>query len=167
MEPKEFYELTGKIIDDCMKIMKSKGIAYSGVEDKFGNFKRIAKNLSMSPKQVWYVYFAKHLDSLTAYLRGEYSDNEPILGRIQDLINYLFLLYGMIVEEMKPNSDVVYFNGEPCGTCDAEGGDIIVTGDDPTDTGGDPTMKGKVKVTTNAPTDVENNWDEWDEKVEK
>ena len=132
MKPKDFYELTQKVIDDCMEIMKSKGIAYSGLKDKFGNFKRIAKNLSMSPEQVWYVYFAKHLDSLTSYMRGEYSDSEPILGRIQDLINYLFLLYGMIVEKMKPNSDEVYFISDEWGasTCNTEDGEIIVTGND-------------------------------------
>jgi len=99
MEAKKFYHLIEELFDECMETMKSKGLAYSGKSDSFANFKRVAKNLSMSQYQVWYVYFAKHLDSLASWIREEYSDSEPITGRIKDLINYLFLLYGMIKEK--------------------------------------------------------------------
>jgi len=104
MKQDQFYGIAKEYWKDCMKIMKSKGIAYSGRKDKFGNFKRIAKNLGLTPYQVWYVYFAKHLDSLNAWLREEYQDSEPIEGRIKDLINYLLLLGGMIEEEKEPQS---------------------------------------------------------------
>ena len=99
MQAQKFYDLTEELIDECLEIMKSKGLAYSGKQDSFANFKRVAKNLSMSQYNVWYVYFAKHLDSLASWIREEYSDSEPITGRIKDLINYLFLLYGMIIEK--------------------------------------------------------------------
>lgn len=98
MKEKRFYKLTDKLILDCMEIMRSKGTAYSGLEDKLGNFKRVAKTLALNPRQVWYVYFAKHLDALSAFLRGEYRDSEPIGGRIKDLINYLFLLHALLNE---------------------------------------------------------------------
>lgn len=98
MKAHKFYEVAEEFLDDCMEIMKSKGMAYSGTDDKFGNFKRVAKNLSMTPEQVWFVYFSKHFDSLSAYIRGEYSDSEPIKGRIMDMVNYLLLLNGLIVE---------------------------------------------------------------------
>jgi hypothetical protein len=102
MKSEDLYVLIQKdLLPECFSIMKSKGLAYSGIEDKLGNFKRIAKQLGLSPKQVWAVYFEKHHDALSSYLRGEYSDSEPIRGRIQDLINYLFLLYGLIEEESK------------------------------------------------------------------
>lgn len=99
MKEERFYKLTDKLILDCMEIMRSKGTAYSGLEDKLGNFKRVAKNLALTPRQVWYVYFAKHLDALSAWLRGEYRDSESIGGRIKDLINYLFLLHAIIEED--------------------------------------------------------------------
>jgi len=99
MEAQRFYDIIEELIDSCLEIMKAKGLAYSGKSDSFANFKRVAKNLSMSQYDVWYVYFAKHLDSLASWIREEYSDSEPITGRIKDLINYLFLLYGMIKEE--------------------------------------------------------------------
>ena len=99
MEAQRFYDIIEELIDECLEIMKAKGLAYSGKSDSFANFKRVAKNLSMSQYDVWYVYSAKHLDSLSSWIREEYSDSEPITGRIKDLINYLFLLYGMIEEE--------------------------------------------------------------------
>lgn len=98
MKEERFYKLTDKLILDCMEIMKSKGTAYSGLEDKLGNFKRVAKSLALTPQQVWYVYFAKHLDALSAYLRREYKDSEPIKGRIMDLINYLILFHAIVIE---------------------------------------------------------------------
>ena len=101
MEPQKFYDTIEELIDECLEIMKAKGLAYSGKQDSFANFKRVAKNLSMSQYDVWYVYFAKHLDSLASWIREEYSDSEPIESRIKDLINYLFLLYGMIAEDKK------------------------------------------------------------------
>jgi len=101
MRAQDFYDSIEDLMDVCMEIMKSKGLAYSGKNDSFANFKRVAKNLCMSQYYVWYVYFSKHLDSLASWIRGEYSDSEPIESRIKDLINYLFLLYGMIKETEK------------------------------------------------------------------
>ena len=103
MKTEQFYDTIEELIDECLEIMKAKGLAYSGKDDSFANFKRVAKNLSMSQYNVWYVYFAKHLDSLASWIREEYSDSEPITGRIKDLINYLFLLYGMLEEDKAKN----------------------------------------------------------------
>jgi len=100
MKSEELYQLiNGELLPKCMNIMKSKGEAYSGKEDKLGNFKRCAKLSGTSIEKAWFIYFVKHFDALSSYIRGEYNDSEPIEGRIQDLINYLFLLYGIIKEE--------------------------------------------------------------------
>lgn len=90
-----------EILPKCFKIMKSKGMSYSGVyiDDKLANFKRVASETGLTPLQVWNVYFLKHKDAISSYIRGEYNDSESIEGRIQDGINYLFLLYGLIKEE--------------------------------------------------------------------
>ena len=153
MEAQKFYDLTKNFLDECMEIMKSKGMAYSGTNDKFGNFKRVAKNLCMSPEQVWFVYFSKHFDALSAYIRGEYSDSEPIKGRIMDMVNYLLLLNGLIVEEDGkdktvdcPSKNEWFDPDDPCGAIAIDWRDLDRTG-----TGGDPTLGGKIKVTTNAP----------------
>jgi len=102
MRSEELYKIINEeLLPKCFQIMKSKGEAYSGkkMDDKLGNFKRCAKLANVSVKKAWFVYFVKHFDSLSSYIRDEYVDCEPIEGRIVDLINYLFLLYGIIREE--------------------------------------------------------------------
>ena len=101
MKIDEFNEMILVVLDKCRDIMNSKGVAYSGVDDKFGNFNRIADKLGLDRKQVWSVYFNKHIDAIDAFLRKEYKDCEPIQGRIMDAINYLLLLYGMVDEEVQ------------------------------------------------------------------
>lgn len=102
MKSEELYKMIQEeILPPCMAIMKSKGEAYSGQEDKLGNFKRCAKLADVPTIKAWYIYFVKHFDALSAYIRGEYKDSESIEGRIQDLINYLFLLRAILKEEGK------------------------------------------------------------------
>ena len=102
MKADELYDLIQKeILPPCLEIMKSKGEAYSGKEDKLGNFKRCAKLADVSTEKAWFIYFVKHFDALSAYIRGEYSDSEPIKGRILDLVNYLFLLTAILKEQDK------------------------------------------------------------------
>jgi len=100
MKSEEVYRIVKEeILPECFKIMQSKGEAYSGVEDKLGNFKRCGKLAGVDTKKAWYIYFVKHFDALSSFIRGEYNDCEPIDGRIKDLINYLFLLQAIIKEE--------------------------------------------------------------------
>lgn len=87
-----FKKEVEKSLNELKSVLDSKGKAYSGDEDYFANFKRIASDLNINPETVWYVYFSKHLDALKTYLSGNYCDSEPISGRIIDLINYLILL---------------------------------------------------------------------------
>jgi hypothetical protein len=92
----------------CVKTTETKGAEYSGDDDKFANFKRIAKEMDSPLGLVWYVYFKKHLDSLNSFLKRwnkgekitdiEKELSEPISGRIGDMIVYLFLIKGMIDE---------------------------------------------------------------------
>jgi len=100
VKSEELYQLIEKeILPQCFAIMKSKGEAYSGTEDKLGNFKRCSSLAGVPVEKAWYIYFVKHFDALSSYIRGEYKDSEPIKGRIQDLINYLFLLSGILKEK--------------------------------------------------------------------
>ena len=44
-------------------------------------------------------YFLKHVDGISAYVKGHESQREDVTGRITDCIVYLMLLWGMIQEE--------------------------------------------------------------------
>ena len=91
------------VLKECLQIMDTKGKSYSGLEDKLGNFRRGSEATGSSMEQVWFIYFSKHHDALCSYIRGEYTDSEPIKGRIEDLICYLFLFCGILEEQGKLN----------------------------------------------------------------
>lgn len=102
MTTKELYNLIEKeLLPECMRILKSKGLSYSGKEEALGNFKRCAELLKEPVERIWFVYFVKHFDSLCSHIRDEYTDSEPIRGRIIDLINYLFIFAGILKEKGK------------------------------------------------------------------
>ena len=98
-----------KLLDDATKnIMKSKGREYAGDGDRLANFKRGSINVGVNPETVLYIYMQKHFDSLTTFIRDLERANwlctvteklsEPIQERMKDLVNYLLLLNGLIIE---------------------------------------------------------------------
>ena len=95
----DFAEFFEELVKDEIRLLKIKGLEYSGKENRFRNFESLGNQLDMDPKKILWVYCTKHLDSIRSYLRGEYQGAEPIRGRIQDARNYLALLAGMIAEE--------------------------------------------------------------------
>ena len=52
-------------------------------------------------------YMLKHIDGISAYVKGHQSQREDVTGRITDCIVYLMLLWGMIKEEREVS------NGRP------------------------------------------------------
>jgi hypothetical protein len=94
----EFQVLMGKQFDQLLAINTSKGHDYAGDEDALANFKRHAANLGLTPEQIWAVYASKHWDAVITYCREGAVASEPIEGRIDDALLYLFLLKGLIVE---------------------------------------------------------------------
>lgn len=97
----DFNKYIATFTEERRKIQMTKGEAYSGKEDALDNFKRNARKNGVSPLVVWNVYFSKHLDAIDSYIRGEYSDTEPIEGRFMDAINYLELGYGLMIEKQE------------------------------------------------------------------
>src|SRR6478609_7179314 len=106
MTNKDFYELMLADFTDCQKIAKSKGLDYTkGSEDALANFKEGAKYFNVDPKQVCGIFMNKHYQAICNYIKTNgQSESEPISERIKDMINYLVLLHGLIVEE-KENSE--------------------------------------------------------------
>ncbi len=79
------------------ELLYTKGAEYSGKEDRLLNFKRLAKDLNLDPKQILWVYLSKHMDAIRSYVAtNETHSTEPIEGRIHDARNYLALLFGLI-----------------------------------------------------------------------
>jgi len=107
MRQVDFYTLIEKtVLPECLSIMKSKGDAYSGNTDKLGNFKRCASLADVPLQKAWFIYFVKHYDALCSYIKGGYNDSEPIEGRINDMINYLFILRAIIEEQKNDKKEI-------------------------------------------------------------
>ena len=66
-----------------------------GRENVFANFERGAKALEISREKVLMTYLLKHIDGISAYVKGHKSQREDITGRITDAIVYLMLLWAM------------------------------------------------------------------------
>lgn len=96
MNAEEFLKFYEKLVEEEKKIFTLKGFEYSGV-NRFSNFERLANELNLHPIEVLWVYAMKHKDSIATFVKEKrvYS-NEDIIGRIQDLRNYLALLAGLI-----------------------------------------------------------------------
>lgn len=85
-------------------VMKDKGGAYSrGEENCNSNFYRVGEALGHEPMQVAWVYALKHIDALSAYIKGgckgKLIGSESVEGRIGDAVNYLLILYSILVQE--------------------------------------------------------------------
>ena len=69
------------------------------VDNVFANFERIAMSIDVDRERVLMTYLLKHIDGISAYVKGHKSQREDVTGRITDAIVYLMLLWAMVVEE--------------------------------------------------------------------
>ncbi len=88
----------------CKPLFDAKGKEYTqNSADVNANFKRQAEDWSMHPLQVWGVFTNKHFASLKTYVQDvadgkDPVTTEPIATRVADMINYLLLLAGLLVD---------------------------------------------------------------------
>ena len=68
-------------------------------QNVFANFERISNTLETPPEKVLMTYLLKHIDGISAYVKGHESQREDVRGRLTDAIVYLTLLWGMIAEK--------------------------------------------------------------------
>jgi hypothetical protein len=106
MNAQEFNKLVEGTIKTTAELLIVKGGEYAGSEDRLANFKRNAQLTGSTPLQVALVYMSKHFDALCTYIRDEATGvsrprSEPIEGRLDDLINYCFLIKGLVTENQQ------------------------------------------------------------------
>lgn len=96
-------DIAQNIFNECLHLLKNKGIAYSGEEDVNSNFKVVAQLIGRTKYEVWSVYFMKHILSILHAI--EHNPHAPVEktegmnGRIYDAINYLIILASLIDED--------------------------------------------------------------------
>jgi hypothetical protein len=99
----DFYNLMEGTFKECLSLAKRKGLDYTkGSPDALANFKEGGHALSVDPKVVCWVFMNKHYQAITNFVRTNgQSQSEPIDGRIDDMINYLVLMKGIIHEQIE------------------------------------------------------------------
>lgn len=105
MDRNEFLALLEDEFSKIVEINKTKGHDYAGDQDALANFKAGAARLGLTPVQVWGVYASKHWSAIETFIKEGDVKSEPIEGRIQDAILYLFLLMGLIQDERKSKQE--------------------------------------------------------------
>lgn len=103
MKHADFDKILAKTIASIQALQKVKGGEYATDGDRLANFKRNAEHLGLKPEQIWAVYAGKHWDAIQTFVRDiaeekERPRSEPIEGRIDDLIVYLVLFKGILVD---------------------------------------------------------------------
>jgi hypothetical protein len=91
-----------RLLMACAEVQKAKGADYAKESDRLANFRQASEQLGLPMRQVWAVYFWKHVCAVLNHARRGKVESEPIEGRLQDLINYA-CLYAMIVAEEAPH----------------------------------------------------------------
>jgi len=118
MPAEERLEVVSAIIDKYVHpIMKAKGRDYTqylqDAPDDAGrmgamisanaNFQGVADLLSarqgIDKYVTWAVYFVKHIQAILSWVCTRQVKSEPIEGRMADAINYVFILWSMLVED--------------------------------------------------------------------
>lgn len=110
MKNEQFNEIVKSTFNRLAELSSTKGHEYSGDYDRLLNFKRNGAALALPATTIWAVYAAKHWDAVMQNIQDrqvgkERQLSEPIEGRIDDLLLYLLLLKGLLVDaEEKPQS---------------------------------------------------------------
>ena len=100
MNQAEFTKLVDSQLEECRRVLVTKGEAYAGNVDRLANFKRNAADLGLTPFQIWSVYAFKHIDTIKIAIKtnpqSPVDKSEGLDGRITDAINYLLLLKSLL-----------------------------------------------------------------------
>ena len=100
MQYKKMKQLSEKIWSQLQTARDAGQKEYAHHDDNvFANFERVAKCLNISPEKALMVYLLKHIDGITAYIKGHKSQREDVRGRITDAMVYMTLLWAMIEEK--------------------------------------------------------------------
>lgn len=101
MTTDEIDALIDTTLNDLRTLQEQGNKEYSESANAFDNFERNGLALGLSKEQILMVYAGKHWDGINRYVRGHRSQREHVIGRIHDLMVYLVLLKGMILEGEK------------------------------------------------------------------
>ena len=107
----DFEKLLDKMIEEERGMRATKGKDYTVGDDRLNNFREIAEDMTaagfpIGMKQVIWIYFYKHIQSIRRYVCTGKISSEPIEGRILDARVYLSLLRAVVEEEKNNDTKI-------------------------------------------------------------
>jgi hypothetical protein len=60
----------------------------------------LAKDVDVDIHKVWAIYAGKHWDAIMSFIKTGKVESEGIVGRIDDLHNYLYLFEAILTEKV-------------------------------------------------------------------
>jgi hypothetical protein len=106
MKQEDFEKIQNSIFNEVAAMGASKGQEYASNYDRFSNFKEVAADIGVTPVQVLMVFVTKHIRSLEQYARsGKVFSDETTHSRIIDIITYMTLLAGLLIDLSEEKSE--------------------------------------------------------------
>jgi hypothetical protein len=107
MNHHEFSSHVEKITEECKRLLISKGIEYSNLQDRLVNFKSCEVS-GVSELQNCLTHISKHMSAISIYVREDargnlasHKMNQTIHTRVLDLINYFILFDAIVIDKSK------------------------------------------------------------------
>jgi hypothetical protein len=98
----EFTKIDAELLAASNAVLLERETSYAEGGDRLANFKRIAREVGLTPEKVCEVYLHKALCSVTKLLNGQEVKGEPVVSRFSDVMNYVRLAYALIREKQTP-----------------------------------------------------------------
>ena len=93
----DMKDVLNAVFNECRELMGHGQKEYAHDEaNAMANFERTGEELGIPRDKVLMIFARKHWDGIVSYVNGHKSQRESVKGRINDCINYLVLLRGMI-----------------------------------------------------------------------
>ena len=99
MDNKNFVALVKYARERQDRVLGVKGADYADNNDRLSNFKQVAALLGVDSTTVAGVYFLKHVTAICRAIRDKTLSSEPLEGRFDDAVNYLYLLEACFDEQ--------------------------------------------------------------------
>ena len=100
MTYEKFNQIVEAMVKKCLDTMVKKQTEYSLDKDRFSSFKEGETLTRLSPERTLYMFMYKHIKSLADMVSSEKKYPKELWEeKIQDNINYLLLLRGLLEDD--------------------------------------------------------------------
>jgi hypothetical protein len=107
MNALEFDKVVHHLHEQCRTMLSNRAATYASDEDRFRNFKNVARMKGTDKYDALTGMMWKHIEAWLQFTKEDPTKTpfEQWTEKTIDLINYLTLTYGMVVEDFKDDEE--------------------------------------------------------------